>query len=51
MRVGIGHYILNFLLAGPPGLLLTYFLRDRGWTATWICVGILVLLLFVTREA
>lgn len=40
--VGAGRYILNFLLAGLIGLALTYFLRYRGWLATWISVAIFV---------
>jgi tetratricopeptide (TPR) repeat protein len=40
---GPGRYILNFLLAGFLGLLLTYFLRHEGWLATWISLGICVL--------
>ena len=41
--VGPGRYILNFLLAGILGLVLTYFLRHNGWLATWISLGICVL--------
>lgn len=40
---GPGRYILNFLLAGLLGLVLTYFLRHNGWLATWISLGICVL--------
>lgn len=40
--VGPGRYILNFFLAGFVGLLLTFILRNHGWLATWICLGILV---------
>ena len=41
--VGVGRYVLNFLLAGLLGLGLTYFLRKRGWLATWLCIPILIL--------
>ena len=41
--VGLGRYVLNFLLAGLLGLVLTYFLRHEGWLATWISLAILVL--------
>lgn len=40
---GLGRYVLNFLLAGLLGLVLTYFLRHEGWLATWISLAILVL--------
>jgi hypothetical protein len=34
--VGVGRYILSFLLAGLIGLAIQYGLRKKGWTATWI---------------
>lgn len=51
--VGAGRYVLNFILAGVIGLGLTYFLRNRGWLATWISLGVLVVLiiLFVASGA
>jgi hypothetical protein len=45
--VGAGRYILNFFLAGFIGLGLSYFLRRRGWLATWISLPILVLTIIV----
>ena len=41
--VGPGRYVLNFLLAGVIGLVMTYLLRNHGWLATWICIPILIL--------
>jgi tetratricopeptide (TPR) repeat protein len=38
--VGPGRYILNFFLAGFVGLLITFILRNHGWLATWISLGI-----------
>jgi tetratricopeptide (TPR) repeat protein len=38
--VGPGRYILNFFLAGFVGLLITFFLRNHGWLATWISLAI-----------
>jgi hypothetical protein len=38
--VGIGRWVLNFLLAGLLGLAITFFLRKQGWLATWICLGV-----------
>ena len=40
--VGAGRYVLNFILAGFIGLGLTYFLRYRGWLATWISVAVFI---------
>jgi hypothetical protein len=40
--VGIGRWVLNFLLAGLLGLAITFFLRKQGWMATWICGAIFV---------
>ena len=47
--VGAGRYILNFLLAGFVGLALSYFLRFRGWLATWISLatGVVVIVALV----
>ena len=45
--VGAGRYVLNFLLAGVIGLVLTYLLRNHGWLATWICIPILILVVIV----
>jgi tetratricopeptide (TPR) repeat protein len=45
--VGAGRYVLNFILAGVIGLGLTYFLRNRGWLATWISLVIFVVLIIV----
>ncbi len=52
--IGAGRYILNFLLAGFIGLALSYFLRFRGWLATWIslatgvvAIGVLVVIAVV----
>ena len=42
---GPGRYILNFLLAGFVGLLMTFFLRNHGWLATWISLAIFVAML------
>ena len=38
--VGVGRYVLNFLLASFVGLILTYFLRNHGWLATWISAAV-----------
>ena len=45
--VGAGRYVLNFILAGFIGLILTYLLRSHGWLATWICIPIMILGVFV----
>lgn len=47
--IGAGRYILNFLLAGFVGLALSYFLRFRGWLATWISLatGVVVIVVIV----
>ena len=45
--VGVGRYILSFLLAGIVGLAIQYGLRKQGWTATWINAGIFVILVTV----
>lgn len=45
--VGLGRYILSFLLAGIVGLAIEYGLRKQGWTATWINAGIFVILVTV----
>jgi tetratricopeptide (TPR) repeat protein len=45
--VGVGRYVLNFILAGFIGLGLTYFLRNRGWLATWISLVVFVVLVIV----
>ena len=34
--VGIGRYVLSFVLAGFVGLAVQYGLRRKGWMATWI---------------
>jgi hypothetical protein len=41
--VGAGRYILSFFLAGFIGLAVQYFLRYRGWLATWINLAIFTL--------
>lgn len=46
--IGAGRYILNFILAGLIGLALSYFLRNHGWLATWICIPIFLLVLYVS---
>ena len=45
--VGLGRYLLSFLLAGIVGLAIQYGLRKQGWTATWINAGIFVILVTV----
>jgi len=45
--VGPGRYILNFVLAGLVGLVLTFILRNHGWLATWISLALLVLSLMI----
>jgi hypothetical protein len=40
--VGIGRWVLNFIIAGFLGLIITFFLRKQGWTATWVCLGVTV---------
>ncbi len=51
--IGAGRYILNFLLAGFVGLALSYFLRFRGWLATWISLatGVAVIVALVVIAA
>lgn len=45
--VGPGRYVLNFLLAGVPGLVVTYVLRRDGWLATWVSLAILVAMVII----
>ena len=45
--VGAGRYILNFFLAGFVGLGLSFFLRFRGWLATWISLGVFIVAIIV----
>ena len=45
--VGIGRYIISFLLAGFIGLAVQYGLRKQGWTATWINIVIFVILVIL----
>jgi tetratricopeptide (TPR) repeat protein len=45
--VGPGRYVLNFILAGLPGLAVTYFLRHSGWLATWISLAILAVAVII----
>ena len=45
--VGAGRYILNFFLAGLIGLGLSFFLRFRGWLATWISLGVFIVAIVV----
>ncbi len=45
--VGAGRYILNFFLAGFIGLGLSFFLRFRGWLATWISLGVFIVAIIV----
>ena len=40
---GAGRYVINFFLAGLIGLGLTFFLRNEGWLATWICIPIAII--------
>jgi hypothetical protein len=42
--VGIGRWVLNFIIAGILGLIITFFLRKQGWTATWVCLGVSIAL-------
>ena len=51
--VGTGRYVLSFFLAGFIGLGVQYVLRERGWTATWINIGILIvtIVIFVALAA
>jgi hypothetical protein len=42
--VGIGRWVLNFIIAGFLGLIITFFLRKQGWTATWVSLGVTVAL-------
>jgi hypothetical protein len=46
-EIGPGRYILNFLIAGFVGLILSYFLRKEGWLATWISIPIGVIANFI----
>ncbi len=45
--VGVGRYILSFLLAGIIGVGVQHALREEGWLATWINVGIMIVMVFV----
>jgi len=49
--VGPGRYILNFLLAGLVGLVVTFVLRNHGWLATWISFAIFVVGLIILAAA
>jgi len=49
--VGPGRYILNFFLAGFVGLVITFFLRNHGWLATWISLAILVVGVIILAAA
>jgi len=49
--VGPGRYILNFLLAGLVGLVVTFALRNHGWLATWISLAIFVVGLMILAAA
>ena len=49
--VGAGRYVLNFLLAGFIGLILTYLLRNHGWLATWICIPVMIFVVIVLASA
>jgi tetratricopeptide (TPR) repeat protein len=49
--VGPGRYILNFLLAGLVGLVVTFALRNHGWLATWISLAIFVAGLIILAAA
>jgi hypothetical protein len=40
--VGAGRWVLNFLIAGFLGLIITYFMRRQGWTATWVSLGVTI---------
>lgn len=42
--IGAGRYVINFILAGFIGLGLSYFLRNQGWLATFICIPIFILI-------
>ena len=48
---GPGRYILNFVLAGFVGLLITFLLRNHGWLATWISLVIAVVGLVILVAA
>ena len=41
--VGAGRYIINFIIAQIPGLIITFLLRRHGWLATWVCVAWVIL--------
>ena len=45
--VGAGRYVLSFFLAGFIGLGVQYFLREKGWLATWINLGIFIIAIVV----
>ena len=49
--VGPGRYILNFLLAGLVGLVVTFVLHNHGWLATWISLAIFVAGLIILAAA
>ena len=50
-KVGAGRYILSFLLAGLIGVGIQYFLREKGWLATWINLGIFVIVVVLLLAA
>jgi len=45
--VGVGRYVLSFILAGFIGLIVQYFLRKRGWTATWINIVLCIIIVVI----
>ena len=49
--VGPGRYILRFLLAGLLGLGIQYWLREKGWTATWINAALFILVVTIVVGA
>ena len=49
--VGVGRYILNFLIFGLIGLGIQYLLRDKGWTATWVNLAAVVTITVIVLSA
>lgn len=45
--VGVGRYVLSFILAGFIGLGVQYLLRKRGWTATWINIVLCIIIIVI----
>jgi hypothetical protein len=34
--IGVGRYVLSFVMVGVIGLAIAFLLRKQGWTAIWV---------------